>query len=491
MARISDLAATSNPLMSDVTIVSNGELTYKVTLQDLKTKLVPRATGSDSGTIKVGSGLTINDAGVLSVSDYRAYSLPRATTTTLGGVKIGEGIAVDSFGTISVQYSPPTASRYNFGIVKVGNGIEVNEGVISVVQSEISGSFSDSGITIGTSSTASFKIMNGSFPSLSADDFGVLDFSIKDGSYISSIKFISKEMSMARSNVNKPALIPDLINATLGLPTAPWDAVYATTLHGDIDGIASRADSLLISGQYVPASASAVVNTIPVRDTTGAITAAKFVGIADKADKLKSNNDYYFTDTNAAPYTIPVRDINGDIKAARFVGISDKTDKTKLDTTYVTAATASTPNTIAGRDGDGNITANIFNGTAVAARYADLAEKYIPDRKYNVGTVLVFGGAEEVTSTSTFSDYRVAGVVSESPAYLMNQDSSGIAVALRGKVPVNVIGLVNKGDLLVTSAIDGYAISVGKDRSHGIAIFAKSLENKTIHDRGTVMAVIL
>lgn len=491
MARISDLAATSTPLMSDVTLVSNGEITYKISLQDLKNKLVPRASSTDAGTVKIGSGLTINDAGILSISDYRAYSLPRATATTLGGVKIGDGIVVDSMGTISVQYNPPVASGFSFGIVKIGEGISVDNGVISVTNSNIPNTFGDTGISIGSSSHASFKIINSSFPSVSADDFGMLDFSIKDGDSISSLKFISKEISFARGNINKPALIPESITACLGLPTAPWDDVYANTLHGSINGIASKADKLLYSDQYLSTSVSATNNSIPVRDATGNITANRFIGISDKSDKVKYNNEYFSADVNPVANTVTIRDINGDIKAYRFIGTSDKSDALKLDTNYVTATTATYPNTIAGRDNNGNISAAIFNGTAVAARYADLAEKYLPDSIYDTGTVLVFGGTHEVTVTNVLSDPRVAGVVSDSPAYLMNQDSTGIAVALRGKVPVKVIGLVNKGDLLVTSAIPGYAISVKKDISHGTAIFAKSIEDKAIHDRGTVMAVIL
>ena len=50
-------------------------------------------------------------------------------------------------------------------------------------------------------------------------------------------------------------------------------------------------------------------------------------------------------------------------------------------------------------------------------------------------------------------DHTVAGVVSSDPAYLMNNDQKGqtVAIALRGKIPVSVIGPVKKGDLIVTS----------------------------------------
>jgi len=134
---------------------------------------------------------------------------------------------------------------------------------------------------------------------------------------------------------------------------------------------------------------------------------------------------------------------------------------------------------------------NTFYGVSTQARYADLAEHYKPDAEYSAGTVLVFGGDEEVTVTNMFADHRVAGVVSTDPAYLMNAASPGIPVALRGRVPVKVIGPVTKGDLLVTSNTAGTAISVGNDASFGIKIFAKSLVTSNDENERIIEAVIL
>ena len=134
---------------------------------------------------------------------------------------------------------------------------------------------------------------------------------------------------------------------------------------------------------------------------------------------------------------------------------------------------------------------NTFYGKSIQAQYADLAERYVADAEYDVGTVLVFGGKQEVTVTTQFADHRVAGVVSGQPAYLMNAVAPGIAVALRGRVPVKVIGSVHKGDLLVTSDLEGHAVSVGGDTSHGIKIFAKSLETNGELGEKIIEAVIL
>jgi hypothetical protein len=134
---------------------------------------------------------------------------------------------------------------------------------------------------------------------------------------------------------------------------------------------------------------------------------------------------------------------------------------------------------------------NNFYGVATQARYADLAEKYVPDAEYKVATVVVFGGDQEITVTSTFADTRVAGVISENPAHLMNAGIEGLPVALRGRVPVQVLGAVSKGDLLVTSAQAGFAQSVGQNNSYGAAVFAKSLTTNGENGSKIIEAVII
>lgn len=95
---------------------------------------------------------------------------------------------------------------------------------------------------------------------------------------------------------------------------------------------------------------------------------------------------------------------------------------------------------------------NTVFAKATSAQYADLAEKYESDADYEVGTVVIFGGEKEITKSMISNDTRVAGVISEEPAYLMNSKSEGQAVALVGKVKCKVHGVIKKGDLLTTCA---------------------------------------
>jgi len=101
-----------------------------------------------------------------------------------------------------------------------------------------------------------------------------------------------------------------------------------------------------------------------------------------------------------------------------------------------------------------------FQGTATTAKYADLAENYLGDKSYEPGTVVEFGGSAEVTQVTKEGTPAVAGVVSTDPAHLMNAGLEGdnvLTVALRGRVPVKVVGPVRKGDVLIASSTPGHA----------------------------------
>jgi len=144
-----------------------------------------------------------------------------------------------------------------------------------------------------------------------------------------------------------------------------------------------------------------------------------------------------------------------------------------------------------GNIGSSTSTFDTVFAKATTAQYADLAEKYVADADYAPGTVVIFGGEKEITTSNEAADERVAGAISTQPAHLMNAASPGLPVALRGQVPVNVVGPVTKGDSLVTSSTPGFAQSVGRDRSYAQAVFAKSLETNLEDGKKIIVAVIL
>lgn len=110
------------------------------------------------------------------------------------------------------------------------------------------------------------------------------------------------------------------------------------------------------------------------------------------------------------------------------------------------------------------------------AYYADLAEQYVADGEYDAGTVVVFGGEYEITVTTESHDTRVAGIISTNPAYLMNSETTGLPVALTGRVPCKVIGPVTKGQVLVTGNIPGTAMAIDNSKYLPGCVVGKALE---------------
>lgn len=240
--------------------------------------------------------------------------------------------------------------------------------------------------------------------------------------------------------------------SNIGTSSFKYNIVYANSF----SGTATQADTVNVGGVYRSAATSNTANTIAARDASGDLTANQFIGNASTATSATSAT----TATNAN---------------ALLVGA-----------TYRAAATTASGNTIAARDGSGDIYATLFRGQATSAQYADLAEKYLADADYAVGTVMVVGGEKEVTASSW--GQRAIGVVSANPAYIMNSElDGGTLIALKGRVPVKVIGTIRKGDRLVASN-NGSAVM---GASHSSDVFAISLETNDDIGLKLVECVIL
>jgi len=132
----------------------------------------------------------------------------------------------------------------------------------------------------------------------------------------------------------------------------------------------------------------------------------------------------------------------------------------------------------------GNITAGNVNTPS-----ADLAEMYVADNNYPPGTVVEFGGQHEITITTQSHSTRVAGVVSTNPGHIMNSSQSGshvLPIALTGRVPCRVVGIVVKGDRLVASNQSGIAQKLDSDQYQPGCIIGKSLQDYDSEQVGTI-----
>lgn len=158
-----------------------------------------------------------------------------------------------------------------------------------------------------------------------------------------------------------------------------------------------------------------------------------------------------------------------EVYATEFKGLAEKASSLLVNTEERFGDINATANTIAVRDQTGDLRANLFRGTALSAKYADLAEVYSVENNLSVGTVVTVCPHSSYEVCKSNSNDIILGTISDKPAYIMNSEAEGQAVALVGRVPVRVVGSVNKGEV-VYSAENGTAATTGLGAIVGIAL---------------------
>jgi hypothetical protein len=134
------------------------------------------------------------------------------------------------------------------------------------------------------------------------------------------------------------------------------------------------------------------------------------------------------------------------------------------------------------------------SGNQVNANYADVAERFEADVVDMLpGTVVELGGDKEITQVQAELSDKVFGVISTRAAYLMNSgagsDATHPPVAMTGRVPVNTVGTVRKGDRLV-SAGNGLARAAKPGEATAFNVIGRALADKTTAEQGTVEAIV-
>jgi hypothetical protein len=181
------------------------------------------------------------------------------------------------------------------------------------------------------------------------------------------------------------------------------------------------------------------------------------------------------------------------------IGVAGTANVVVISTTGVTTNGLTVPSiTKSGSNAVGNIgsSSNYFNqvfATATTALYADVAERFAADEVLVPGTVVELGGTQEITRSQTDLSENVFGVISTRPAYTMNggagDDDTHPKVAMTGRVPVLVTGVVKKGDRLV-SAGNGIARAAKPGEATAFNTIGRSLVDKTTPESGTIEAIV-
>ena len=161
----------------------------------------------------------------------------------------------------------------------------------------------------------------------------------------------------------------------------------------------------------------------------------------------------------------------------------------------LTTATAGDKSGGISLSGLATLVANL-EGTATAAQYSDVAERFASDSAYAPGTVVALGGAQEITQVNEEGSDEVFGVISsiDQAAFKMNggagNDDTHPYIAMTGRVDVKVIGSVNKGDRLISASVPGYAKAATKAECTAFNVIGRALTSKTEAGQGSVLAAV-
>lgn len=219
---------------------------------------------------------TINDVVVYIISqDEFTLDSTDPDSTITGFSLIKKGLTLQNTDP-TTGVSGVSSSHYYWGTA--GNSLRLGGFVASdFVRSGIASfsttvRFADSGYTVGDSNDLAVFIETGTEPVIQNVTGPRITFRVRDGSDIKDTLVI-----------DAGALLPDVTETfNIGSSTKKWAGVYANNFFGRAD----RSDQLLVGADYRIASTSAGVNTVAVRDSSGALTATAFSGNATSATRL-------------------------------------------------------------------------------------------------------------------------------------------------------------------------------------------------------------
>ena len=285
--------------------------------------------------------------------------------------------------------------------------------------------------------------------------------------------------------------IPVFINSDSGLKvgTSNTAAISVSSNRVQIDNVINNGDIAIRAN-----IGGIVANAIAVTGSSGAVTVPNVLSVS--GNLVTTSVVPATSTTTGALRSSGGAGVAGNLWVGGYANIAGNLTAANVNSTIATFTSKIdvTGNVNAGAFyTTGNISGAYFNGIAINSWYADIAERFASDEVYSPGTVVSLGGVEEITmATEELSD-QVFGVISTRPAHLMNSyagsDQTHPAVAISGRVPVNVIGKIKKGDRLV-SAGNGLARSGEQFEITQFNVIGRSLEDKLDDGQGQVLAVV-
>ncbi len=498
---------------TDLTISSGAKIKLTATSDVEIPNNVGIAYGTGGEKIESdGTDLTVTSTGVLNLT-------ATGDTAITNNATIGGNLVLT--GNLTVNGNTSTVSSTNTTIAD--NIIELNTG--------ISASSNDAGIIIERGSTgnnaaiifdeSADKFAMGLTTSTAADKSGGI--TVSTGTLLANLEgnvtgdvtgtaslatnvTVADESSDTSCNVLfVTAATGDLapkagtnltFNSSSGVLTATG---FAGALTGNVTGTADVATAITAADESSDTSCNVLFVTAATGDlppktgtnltfnsSSGVLTATGFAGaltgdVTGNADTATVATTVTITDNESTNENNPIVFVaGGDLDGGNLGLESDGTATYNPSTGKITAT---------GFVGD-------LTGTASAAQYSDVAERFASDTTYEPGTVVALGGSEEITQVNEEGSDEVFGVVSslKQAAFKMNagagDDDTHPYIAMTGRVNVKVIGTVNKGDRLISASVPGYAKAATKAECTAFNVIGRALTSKTIAGQGSVLAAV-
>ena len=492
IAVFSPLGATIAGTTSAANLSATGAVTFSGTTQNINigtsqttgtttlggtaqtgTILIGQSTGSQ--TVGIGNGV----AGSGSTKSVHIGENGAAGSTTLIG--IGPVTATTAAGTATFNTATTVVIANTGGSALSAAGNILGGNVRTAGQVSAAGTITGGNVLTGGLISATANITGGNLISLgatsttgasTAGSYSALG-NITGGNVLTG-GLISATGNVSGGNVNTAGLITATGNITSAGNVIAGNLVTANL----VSAATLSATGNLVAGNLNAAGLSLTSNVVSALNVTGNVTGGNInsAALVSAVGNIIAGNVLGGANVNATTHTGTTVSVTGlitggNVTATNLTGTlatAAQTNVTSLGTLTALAVsgaiTVNSTNAVTaivngGTNGVGNIGTSVtgFNtvfAKATTAQYADLAELYAADAEYAPGTVLDFGGANEVTLSIGINSVRVAGVVSTSPAHLMNstlQSAHTAALALTGRVPTSVVGVVRKGDMMVTA----------------------------------------
>jgi hypothetical protein len=489
--------------MTPVTVVTDGNA-------------VSNAPFTSLGVMTVTANANTTFNSVTNIGGGNQYAVTPITTTAgansiiksgsdasvdVGSLKLNGNSALSLSGT-TIQFTTPGAFKFMTAVGTAGTGTTTTYGTFDTSNGTLKASaFTTGGVTtsgtivgkwaVQVSSSIDFSLGTLLSTTLStglAATAGTVTgaWTVNSGS-----TFVA---SSVQNQANSATISATSANTASNIVQRDASGNFsAGTITATLSGNASTAsNAALLGGLAVATGRNNVANQVVRTDASGYLQTG-YINSSSGNENNNANADRVWGTNGTDDYMRTYRTSALYVAHANQVSINYSNDSNSTyqmlwgsgDSVYGTGGIYCNPYS-------DTVYASVFSGVATQARYADLAERYEADKVYEVGTVLVFGGDKEVTTTTQMNDTRAAGVVSTNPAYMMNSDAGTDEthpyVAIAGRVPCKVVGRVKKGDMLTTSATPGYACKA-IDPKLG-SIIGKALENKDYGEAGVIEVAV-